>query len=141
VAKAENRDTPKSAPYAIEDDWLNAFAEFPDRKPLADLFRSSKSITPAVRDLLAEYLDPSGPEHGRLVYEPTGLRQIVELLSLAGDYHEEVERRKERGEKSPSRKAAAVVGKKIGRSWRTVSRKLQAWRKIAAGLRRYFYGH
>ncbi len=141
MAKAENKVTPKSAPYAIEDDWLDAFAKFPNRKPLADLFRSSKSITPAVRDLVAEYLDPSGPEHGQLVYVPTGLQQIVELLSLTGDYHEEVERRKGRGEESPSRKAAAAVGKKISRSWRTVSRKLQAWRKIAASLRRYFYRH
>jgi hypothetical protein len=128
-----------------EDDWLSALGSLggkpPDSgKPLAKLLRTS-TMPPEVQKLLAEYFDPTGPEHGRLVYEPTGLQQTVESLSLARAYHGEVDQRKERGERSPGRKAAVAVGMKIGRGWRTVSRKMQAWRNTAYAFRRYFYRH
>ena len=147
MAKAENKDTPETEEYA-EDIWLDAIAKFPDTKPLAGLLRSSAPMPPAVRDLLAEYLDPSGPDLYRLVYEPTGIRQIVGsqadgdagMLSLVHDYSKEVRRRRWRGEKSPSRKTDESVGKRTDQSGRSVSRNRQAWKEIAAALRRHFYG-
>jgi hypothetical protein len=150
MAKAENKDTPEAAAaYAVEDIWLNAIAQLPDTtKPLADLLRTySTPMPPSVRDLLAEYLNPGDPDicGGRLVYEPTDAIQRVVgsevnggagLLSLLVDYHYEVERRKLFGEKKPSEKAAAYVGKKHKQgSARNVYRRLLAWKKIVARLR------
>lgn len=149
MAKAKDEDTPKSAAmFTVEDIWINAIARFPDTKPLANLLRAYSTPMPdGIRDSLAELLSPGDPDicGGRLVYEPNQTFRLLTgsevdgdagLLSLAEDFHVDVDRRKWRGEKDPSKKAAASVGKKTGRGkWRTVYRKLEILRAIAARLR------
>lgn len=49
MAKAENKDTPESTLYAIEDTWIKAIAEFPNTKPLADLLRTPTPMPDGIR--------------------------------------------------------------------------------------------
>jgi hypothetical protein len=151
VAKAGNEDIPESTPFAIEDIWLNAIARFPDTKPLADLLRSSTPMTPAVRDLLAEYLNPGDPDicGGRLRYEPTdAIRRLVGsekdgdkdgdvgVLALAKGYYAEVRWRERLGGENPAKAAAEAVGKRTGYGgWRTVYRRLEELRAVGRRLR------
>jgi hypothetical protein len=141
VAKAENRIS-ESKPEAseldialFEDLWLNAFACLPaDTKPLSDLLRNPAVPMPLeIRVLLADHLNPGNPV-GQLVSTPAkGFeRAINELLPIAHDYSVELAKRRQAGQKDSSQLAAAIVGKKLKRSDRTVYRRWLEWRAFVA---------
>jgi hypothetical protein len=52
-----------------EDVWLNAFAAFPDIRPLVRLLRSDTPMTAGAREILAELLSPSHPPIDSFVLE------------------------------------------------------------------------
>ena len=52
-----------------EDIWLNAFAAFPDVRPLVALLRSDVPIPLGARDLLAEMLAPGDPPFEKFTLE------------------------------------------------------------------------
>ena len=66
-------------PYAVDDDWCNAFAAFPDRKPLAHLLRTI-STPYGARGLLAEMLDPSDPPITDYELVPKQIKKFGKML-------------------------------------------------------------
>jgi hypothetical protein len=138
VAKAEDKATPEStAMYAVEDVWLNAFAQLPaDTKPLADLLCDPAVPMPlGIRVLFADHLNPNNPV-GQLVYTPVeGFESAIhKCLPTVYDYGEELNRQKLVREKNPSQRAAAIVGEETGQSDRSVYRRLREWRTFIAKL-------
>jgi hypothetical protein len=160
MAKATKKHTPKSASapqgermsgsaphydeFMLEDVWLNAIAEFPDTKPLADLFRThSTPIPPDTRDFLADLLNPGDPDiYGfRLACEPTGgIDQAVKLMELAHSYDTAVEWLKETGAPDPSQVAAELVGQENAMSGRTAYRRVERWREMARKIALRLHG-
>jgi hypothetical protein len=139
MAKATEEHTSESAPYEIEDLWLNAVARFPDTRPLADLLRTySTPMPPGVRDLLAELLNPGKPDicGFQLVCRPTGgIDEAIEALKLAHSYHVETERLKKAGGRDPSQAAAETIGAENEMSDRSVYRRVRLLREITLRLR------
>ena len=76
-------------PFELEDIWINAFAVFPDVKPLVQLLQSETPMPFGARKTLAELLSPGDPPIDRFVLEVKLNDQFDKMIrkyNAVGDY-------------------------------------------------------